>query len=344
MKNIALAVLFTILVITCSACNFTERNANIDIGMEALADFDYYGALSAFRNAEEAGEDNRLLYRGIGLAQMGLYNYEAAIAAFERALSFNSGIPGQVDYDINYYMAAALYKVGEKVMAIDVYNAILALRDKEGDAYYLRGAIKVEQGSIDEACEDFDRALLLTTEGSDRLIEIYQILAANGFQIIGADYLRKAMEDDGLNNFERGRISFYLGDYDNAKMYLERARDFSYTAVLYLGRTYEVLGDFNYAVSVYSNYLDQGNDSPHIYNQLGICRLSMQDYNGALQAFKVGMAIENNDILQTLRFNEIVAYQFLGDFKKAAVLMEGYLQLYPDDQTAIRENYFLRTR
>jgi len=90
--------------------------------------------------------------------------------------------------------------------------------------------------------------------------------------------------------------------------------------------------------------LDRGNESPQIYNQLGICRINMGDYEGALRAFHAGMAIEDNDILQTLLFNEIVTYEFLGDFKKAAVLMDGYLRSYPDDKVARRENYFLQTR
>jgi tetratricopeptide (TPR) repeat protein len=153
-----------------------------------------------------------------------------------------------------------------------------------------------------------------------------------------------AEDASGLDNFEKGRISFYLADYESARMHLERARDTSYAAVLYLGKTYEVLGDFNYAVSVYSAYVDAGNDSPEIYNQLGICKFNMGDYEGALSAFLMGMAIEDNNILQTLRFNEIVTYEYLGDFKKAAVLMDGYLQSYPDDEVARRENYFFRSR
>ncbi|MCL2254594.1 MAG: tetratricopeptide repeat protein [Lachnospiraceae bacterium] len=345
-KRIAGIIILTISVNFFSACIFIETNEHIDIGMEALAEFDYKGALEAFARAEEAGENERLLYRGIGIAQMGLYQYEDALKSFEKALSFSNGIPSQIDFDINYYMATAFFKTDQKAKAIESYNAILTLKDKEGDAYYLRGAIKLLQERLDEACEDFDMALSLSKESSDRLIDIYQILAASGYQVVGEKYLTTAMEEDAknLNNFEKGRISYYLGDYENAKMFLERARDISYEAVLFLGKTYEVLGDFNYAVSVYSAYLDAGNDSPQIYNQLGLCRMSMNDYEGALKAFLAGMAIPDNEILQTLRFNEIVAYEFLGDFKRAAVLMDGYLRLYPEDETAIRENYFLQSR
>jgi tetratricopeptide (TPR) repeat protein len=346
MSKLGACMLLTVLVITCSACSLTQRNENINLGMEALAAHEYDAALQAFTNAEEAGENMRLIYRGTGLALMSKMEYETALTAFEQALSFSNGIPDNVDFDINYYMAAAFYKTDQKVRAIEAYNAILSLRANEGDAFFLRGAIKVEQGQMEEAFSDFDQALSLNTGGSDRLIEIYQILTAAGFKAAGEDYLRAAIDEraNELDNFEKGRISFYLADYENARMYLEKARDVSYEAVLYLGKTYEVLGDYNYAVSVYSAYLSAGNESPEIYNQLGICRINMNDYEGALTAFLAGMAIEDNNILQTLRFNEIVAYEYLGDFKRASVLMDGYLRTYPDDEIARRENYFLRTR
>jgi TolA-binding protein len=48
--------------------------------------------------------------------------------------------------------------------------------------------------------------------------------------------------------------------------------------------------------------------------------------------------------MQTLSFNEIVAYEYLQDYQKAAVLLKAYLQNYPDDQAAIREQQFLSTR
>ena len=49
-------------------------------------------------------------------------------------------------------------------------------------------------------------------------------------------------------------------------------------------------------------------------------------------------------IQQTLAFNEIVAYEYLGDFQKAAVLIRTYLNTYPDDANAQREYDFLSTR
>ena len=56
------------------------------------------------------------------------------------------------------------------------------------------------------------------------------------------------------------------------------------------------------------------------------------------------MKIEDNGMMQILKMNEIIAYERLCDYKKAAVLMESYLKTYPDDEEAKREYIFLQTR
>ena len=49
-------------------------------------------------------------------------------------------------------------------------------------------------------------------------------------------------------------------------------------------------------------------------------------------------------MMQVLKMNEIVAYEKLGEYKQAAVLLGNYLKTYPDDETAKREYEFLKTR
>ena len=78
--------------------------------------------------------------------------------------------------------------------------------------------------------------------------------------------------------------------------------------------------------------------------QLGLCELARGDYHAALAAFQSGMQIEGNDVMQSLLFNEAVAYEYLHDYRQASVLMESYLKTYPDDQVARREYEFLSTR
>ena len=104
------------------------------------------------------------------------------------------------------------------------------------------------------------------------------------------------------------------------------------------------MGDYNYASSIYNDYTLNDQSQPEIYNQLGLCRMQMGEYELALMAFQSAMNIEGNDMMQTLKFNEIVAYEYMEDYKTAAALMNDYLKSYPDDAAAQREYQFLKTR
>ncbi|MCI6553860.1 MAG: tetratricopeptide repeat protein [Lachnospiraceae bacterium] len=324
----------------------SSRNPSVDEGMSAIEALDYETALQHFDKAILDGEDLRMVYRGIGLARMGMTQYEAAAEAFEKALDSGNGRPDEMDYDMNYYLAAACYKLGQKEKSIRSYDAIIALRPKERLAYYLRGSVLIDS-DFEKAKADFDKAISLGREDYDQLIDICLVLEQHGYEEVGAEYLQTALagESKALTDYQRGRLYYYLEDYENARNYLEKAKNTEGSeAVLLLGQTYEALGDYNYAISVYNGYIEKDQTNPQVYNRLGLCKMEQKAYDEALAAFQAGINIENNDLLQTLKFNEIAACERLGEFRRAAVLMESYLAAYPDDAAAQREYIFLKTR
>ena len=78
-----------------------------------------------------------------------------------------------MDFDMNYYLATAYFKNGQAQEAIQAYNAILALRPKEMDAYYLRGCVELSQNDYEKAQADFDAAIALDPKNYDQMIRIY---------------------------------------------------------------------------------------------------------------------------------------------------------------------------
>ena len=48
---------------------------------------------------------------------MGLSQYENAISYLERALQLSGGIPEDMDYDMNYYLATAYFRNGQATTA-----------------------------------------------------------------------------------------------------------------------------------------------------------------------------------------------------------------------------------
>ncbi|MBQ5897674.1 MAG: tetratricopeptide repeat protein, partial [Oscillospiraceae bacterium] len=148
-----------------------------------------------------------------------------------------------------------------------------------------------------------------------------------------------------MSQYDKGRMYFYMGDYQKAYLALEEAKgQKGVEAYLYLGKAYEATGDYNYASSVYNSYLSKNTGNATIYNQLGICEMQKGQYTKALDAFQKGLATGDKTMQQSLQFNEIAAYEHMGEYKKAAVLMESYIKNYPDDEKARREYEFLSTR
>lgn len=321
-----------------------ERLAGAAQRIQAL---DYQGALAELDAAWEAGENKRLIDRSRGIAYMGLTEYEQAAECFRKSLAGSNGFIQEVDFDTNYYLAAAYTKNGQFGEAESTYNAILDLRPGETEAYFLRGNVRMSLGNPEGARADFDKAVSMEPKNYDRLIRIYEVLADFGYAEDGRDYLEAALAsgDKQMDSDVTGRIYYCLGEYQKACLALEEAREKgSADSYLYLGRSYEATGDYNYAVSVYNSYLGKDEGNAEIYNQLGLCEMTRGEYQKALEAFQAGMKLENNGIMQSLSFNEIVAYEYLGNYEQAYVLLENYLKNYPDDEQARREYDFLATR
>lgn len=325
-----------------------EDTSAVNAGMQYITAMDYQEALNSFDAAQGNGEDARLIARGRGIAYMGMTDYESAITYLLECLSLSDGIVEDMDYDVNYYLAAAYQKCGKYAEAEAVYDAILALRPEETDACFLRGNARLEQGNYQGAKEDFDKIVELEPNNYRRLIQIYEVLSAKGYKTLGVEYLEAALEKKSskMTAFDEGLIHYNLENYEQAQISLEKAKEIGEAdAYLYLGMAYEATGDYNYAITnVYTSYLGKNDGNAEIYNQLGLCYMKQEEYTLALEAFQNAMKIEDNGMMQTLQFNEIIAYEYLGEYTQAVVLLDNYLKTYPDDEMAQREYDFLSTR
>ena len=333
--------------LSVAATGCKKDNENIAEGMQYVAQLDYNMALECFAEAEDEGEDEKLLVRGRGIAYMGMTKYEEAIECFLEALSYSNGIVEDVDYDINLYLAAVYTKTGQYAEAEEIYNAVLAMRPKDVEVLFLRGSARLSQGNYEEAKEDMDKVVEMDGKNFERIIHIYEIMEEGGYKDSGQGYLTDALQtyEKDMSNFEKGRMLFYMGEYKKAYIALEEAKnEGGVEAYLYLGRAYEATGDYNYAESVYNSYLTKVGEDAQVYNQLGLCEARKGEYEDALESFQSGLDVEDASMKQVLLFNEIVAYEHLGEFEQAAALMKEYLAAYPDDELAIREFEFLSTR
>lgn len=335
-------------VMICLLTGCKEKNKSyIDQGMDALSEYDFGTAAGLFDAALSGGEDEQQAYRGKGMALLGLARYTEAERMFLEALSKSNGTVGEMEYDISYYLAVAQAKAGKYDEAYETYSAIIAMNEKAQDAYYLRGKISLSRGDKAAALDDFDTSIILAPTDYDGYIRICKDLTGSGYETDGKSYIQRAMNTDyKKSDYQMGVFHYYMGEYEEARSCFEKSHETKTTKelIVHMGKTYEALGDYNYAVSLYNEYLSSHNDEAELYLQLGRNKLIQKDYEGAISAFEAGIATNNLEYMQSLKFNRIVAYEYMLDFKKAAELMDEYTREYPDDEDAEREYLFLKTR
>ena len=335
--------------LTLTACGSTDADAFFR-GMDAVAMQDYNTALSELNQALAAGAgDEENVYRGLGLCFMGQGEYTKALSSFYSALKEADIYPGETEKDINYYMAICYYKLGQYDEAIERYDAITGMMPKETEAYFLRGNMKLYLNDVEGAVGDFDKAAELKKKDYRMCLDIYDCMMQHHQEAQAQKYLDTVLAADAkdISDYDKGRLCYYSREYAQACNYLERVRnsDAADAAIIkLLGECYKLQGQYEYAAVVYNGYADQHADA-QICNELGLCYAEQGEYEEALAAFRKGIEIkENNTCMQTLKRNEIISCEHLGDYEKALELLKAYSDIYGSDEALEREYAFLATR
>lgn len=330
-----------------TGCSSDKEMSNYAKGFEALNNQSYQEALSFFQAAENENYNKQLVYRGEGMANLGLGQYGDSIICFENALHESNGLVKKIDYDINFYLATAEFKAGDLQGAYDTYATILSLDKNNADACYLRGKTSLLMGNKDAALADFERVVEIDRNSPRRYVSIHNDLLENGCEQEAKYYINQALKNiNKPSSYYLGVFNYYLGDYTQARNYFEESKDAKNTAegIIYLANTYKALGDENYAMTLFEQYVEKNPDSSEIFNELGNLKFKLRDYEGALSVYEAGLKATDTSFKQDLMFNRIVTYEYLHNYNTAAALMKEYISLYPDDKDAAREDIFLRTR
>ncbi len=287
-------------------------------------------------------------YRSYGISCLDKGEYDEAVKAFQRALAASHHV-GELEIDINMYLARAQYLAGDTEGAVETYTAIINYND-DSAAYLQRGNLYLATGDQEKALADYDSALSEDRGNYELYISIYETLTASDMEEQGKSYLEKASEisgEKGKDHFYKGRIQLILGNQEEAVSLLETAVDQGYVeANFYLATVYRNQGDETTAQSYLDAYLSSEEvDAVALYNA-GIVEMTAEDYASAIVFFdavrKQGEA-EGVNMQATLK-NLVVAYEKLGDFKNAKAILEDYVKTYPEDDEANRELTFLETR
>lgn len=107
------------------------------------------------------------------------------------------------------------------------------------------------------------------------------------------------------------------------------------------------LGQYEAARNAFASALENDAEkTATIYNFLGDCEMQLGNYKSALNYFNLGIACEDGseELLQEMKFNEIVCYEQCGEWENARAKLAEYTAAYPEDERAAKEAEFLETQ
>lgn len=320
----------------------TYEQANTDLEQ---GNYDY--ALNEYQACISAGYKLSQSYRGSGIVKLRTGDYQGAIDDLTSAL--NDEKTGKSDQkDILEYRAAAELKAELYDQAMADCQTLAEDYSLNANDYYLTGCVALAMDSYDEASSNFSEAY-----GSDSTyemaIQIYEAYLTQDMEADGTRYLEAALKTEAKtadDYCERGKVYYYMQDYDNARTELTTASEKGSTeAALILGMVYMAQGDTANARSFYQQYIDaDGEDPAKGYNGLTLCDIADGDYDSALQNISQGLGDATSDEMRDLLFNEIVVYEKKLDFSTALSKAQEYVQTFKDDEAAAKELTFLQSR
>ena len=335
-----------VLCLGAAGCAGGERQRIFDQAGKDLGQGSYEYALSGFEDSITNQYRLAESWRGAGICNLRMGNLEEAIGDFNNALGMDK-VSKALQKDILCYRITAQIESGKLEDALADCRTLAALTPMDADTYFLTGRVALAMDSYAEALSNFEQSYWADST-YDRAIQIYETYVDHDMEADGTYFLELSLESKPGNAddyCDRGRVYYYMDDYDNAKAELINAsRGGSKDAVLLLGMVYMGMKDYSNARAMFIQYNSDGGTSAKGYNGLALCDIEEGNYNSAIQNIHDGMPYASTEELQSLLFNEIVVYEKQLDFETARQKAQEYINLFPDDDQVQRELVFLNSR
>ena len=208
-----------------TGCNVGDTK-NYKQAAQDLEQGNYEAALEEYETAISEGVKPAQSYRGAGVAKLKLGNYEEAITYFNDALKCDK-VGKALKKDILSYRAVAYLKVKDYEAALEDCQTLAENYKMDADLYFLTGETALAMDSYEEASANFEQAYGEDAT-YDRAIQIYGAYLNRDMEADGTRYLEAALSGTAKNaedHCDRGRVYYYMDDYENAESELKQAID-----------------------------------------------------------------------------------------------------------------------
>ena len=283
---------------------FEQANADLE-----EANYDY--ALNEYQACISAGYKLAQSYRGSGIVKLRTGDYQGAIDDLTNAL--NDEKTGKSDRkDLLEYRAAAELKAELYDQAMADCQTLAEDYSLNANDYYLTGCVALAMDSYDEASSNFTEAYGEDAT-YDRAIQIYEAYLDKDMEADGTRYLEAALSSeakDAQDHCDRGRVYYYMEDYSNAKKSFWKQPRRIIRKHCFFWEWY-ILPRMMWKMprQCTSSIFSAVGDSAKGYNGLALCDIRSGDYDSALDNITKGLPTAATDEMQSLLFNEIVAYE-----------------------------------
>ena len=335
-----------ILILILSGCGSSEKEKVFEQAESDMEQGSYSYALAGYEASVANGTNEALSWRGIGLCHLRLGEPETAVSDLTMALSYEDN-SRTLQKDILTYRAQANIKAGRMEEALSDCQTLTGMGEADADVYFLTGEAALGLDSYEEAMTNFEQSLQ-ADPSYDRAIQIYGVYVENGMEADGSRFLEKILSvpaKTAQEHCDRGRVCYYMEDYDQAWSELIEAQKGGVPeAASLLGMVYMAREDYSNARAMFTQYNSRSENSAKGYNGLALCDMAEKNYAAALSDIQQGIAVASPDDLQSLMYNEVVIYERMLDFPTALAKAQEYMEIFPDDTRMEREVTFLRSR
>lgn len=345
-KHLLYITIFCCFTFVLFGCKGRDLNKCISRVNNEIAGESYDRAIDLIDEGLDKFKNNQLLLRSKGIALMGLNDYEQAVECFDMALNLNKKHIGSVEQDIIFYKSVALSKLSKNEQAYELISS-LAQDKKKKDVFLLQGMIALELGRKQDAVTAFDKAIEADEKDLEMYIDIFQALATNSYSQSGKDYLSQGIRiaQKADKKLMLGKLFYYNEEYELSIKALEGEMD-KPEAKVYMAKSMYMQGEIKRAYDICFDAINNSKEEQlgEYYNIIGLYHMSNSEYKKAINSFNEGLELNDSASDCELRYNEAVAYEFLGDYSTARNKMEDLIKLYPGLENAKREFLFLKTR
>ena len=325
-----------------------EEKKTYDQACADLAQGSYDYALQGYQSSITAGYKTAEAYRGAGIANIHLGNYQDAIDSLTNGL--NDEKAGKaLKKDMLAYRATAELKSGLNDAAMADCQTLAESYSMDAETYYLTGCVALAMDSYDEASSNFTEAYGEDAT-YDRAIQIYEAYLEKDMEADGTRYLEAALKTEPKNAEDycnRGKVYYYMEDYSNAQKELtEAVNQKSTEGMLLLGMVYTRTGRYFQCQKLCISSMCQRMAviRPKVTMVWHFVIWHDGSYDSALENISKGLEDASTEEMQDLLFNEIVVYEKKLDFSTALSKMQEYIKMFPDDENAAKELTFLQSR